>query len=511
VEEQFYLLWPALIALAFRQKKTGADNGWLMIMMLGLFGLSLATEIWLSQHVANKAFYLMPTRAWQFAAGALTYLWTPTRELRRPAVNTIGFSGIAFLICGLVFIRPQLAYPGFWAVLPTLGTALLIAAGTYGANTASRLLSLQPLQFIGRISYSWYLWHWPVLILGLALVAVPGPRYKLFLVGLSLLIAFLSYRWVESPLRRNDRLISKPSRAVIGALALMAAMTAGFVVWAGAANHRYQAAVTDAHGRHQIRMPRIYSLGCDDWYASAELHVCEFGSPSAKNTAVVMGDSIGLQWFPALDRIFIAPDWRLLVLTKSSCPMVNKPIFYARIGREFTECEIWRQRGLDFIANLKPELVVLGSTHTANYSMADWIDGTRSLLARIAPNAERIVILRSTPHLPFDGAQCLEPRGALYRWLGRSVSSCAAAPNNAVSDRVAEWITTAARPLSNVSIVDMDDLICPGNVCHAMLNGMPVFRDTQHLNADFVAELTPQLAKRIGVPISIPGQPPVEE
>lgn len=509
VEEQFYLVWPALIGLLLvsRSKRTDSSTSRLTRGMIVVGLASLVACIWLTTQAAHLAFYLMPTRAWQFAAGALVFLLardtiTPDHPaqrtlLARAARNWIGLSGLALIACALCVVDATTPYPGAWAILPTLGTVLLIAAGRNGGNNlVTALLSKRPMQAIGHVSYSWYLWHWPILVLGQIVLPAHGLGQRLALVGFSLLLAMASYRWVEAPVRRNERIVRQPPLMITGSLAVMALAVAGCTQWMSTTDSRLSSTTPDGKNPRRIETPIIYSMGCDEWYSSADLKPCEFGNPQATHTAVAIGDSIGLQWFPALERIFKKPDWRLVALTKSSCPMVDRPFYYARIGREYTECALWRKRALDYIVELNPDVVVMGSSHTVAYTETEWLQGTRSVLARLAPHAKKIAILRSTPVLPFSGPTCLGSK-TIARSLMASEDICSSPSDDQQSAKVAGWLVEAALPWPSVRMIDMNDLVCPDGICHAELNGMLAFRDTQHLNALFAATLAEPLAQRL--------------
>ena len=252
---------------------------------------------------------------------------------------------------------------------------------------------------------------------------------------------------------------------------------------------RYEIASWDA--------PAIYNMGCDDWYHSARVNVCTFGNKQGDHTAVLLGDSVGAQWFPAIRKVFHRPGWRMMVITKSACPMVDKPIYYPRIKRMYENCSIWRKRALKKIKSTKPDVVILGSTYTYAYTRAQWISGTREVLARISPFAKHVYVLRSTPVLPFNGPNCLADRGWLHKFLEGS-RNCVAPAYNRKSNQVYRWQERAARHFDNVSLVDMTGRICPDAHCHAELNGLIVFRDNQHLTATFVKSLNGSLAKYLG-------------
>ncbi|HEX5485453.1 MAG TPA: SGNH hydrolase domain-containing protein, partial [Limnobacter sp.] len=243
--------------------------------------------------------------------------------------------------------------------------------------------------------------------------------------------------------------------------------------------------------------PVIYNMGCDDWYFSSNVNLCAFGqTKNARHTAVIMGDSVGLQWFPAIGEVFNRKDWRLLVITKSSCSMLDQPLFYPRIGRVYTECSVWRKHATEILKKMKPDIVILGSTYTYKFTKNQWISGTRDLLSQISPFAKHVYILRSTPTIPFDGPTCLAPRSWLYRLLARK-NRCVAPAHNARFDDVYAWRELAASHFPNVTSVDMTDAVCPEGKCQAQRNGVIVFRDSRHMTATFTRTLGKRLAKQL--------------
>ena len=507
VEEQFYLVWPVLISLLLRRKAGSGEPVRLVLGMAVLAVVSLVACLWLMQLSSRYAFYLMPARAWQFAAGAILFLHAPRvvgaigAKYSGWLPGMVGLLGGVLVVCSLLLINAKTSYPGIWAILPTLGAMCLIfAAYGRGDNLVTQALSIKPMQVIGRLSYSWYLWHWPILILGAMIVPVRGVGSKLLLVSISLALSVLSYLLVERPIRGNTGIIKNPRRFILAALTLMAVTVLALVNWGQNAQEIMSASPMqdEAETRLRIEVPSIYAMGCDDWYHSDRLMPCVFGDEEAPKTAVIIGDSIGLQWFPAYERIFTAPEWRMIVLTKSSCPMVDRPVYNPRIGREFSKCETWRNRALDYIGEVKPDLVILGSSHTAAFTQAEWIEGSRDVFLRITPHAGELAIMRSTPLLPFNGAACAKSRSPLRDKLA-SDDACSAPANDPLNDRVAEWLAQASRGWSNASMIDMNDLVCPQDICRASKGDNLVFRDNQHLNAGFVASLSESLSMRLGL------------
>ena len=214
LEEQFYLLWPLLLAFAlsfagWRSRDTSEDTPLLWLFGV-LFTVSLALMWRLTKTHPLWAFYLMPSRIWQFALGALIFLLhhrknngTTNAPTTQPSAITgirIQSVGLVMIIGSAILLHRGMTYPGWWALFPSIGAALVIAAAHYPAGLGgSQLLTHPALVWIGNRSYSWYLWHWPVFMLGVAWGVPSRVGGTTCLILLSLLFAMLSYRWIELP------------------------------------------------------------------------------------------------------------------------------------------------------------------------------------------------------------------------------------------------------------------------------------------------------------------------
>ncbi|MEH6580393.1 MAG: acyltransferase family protein [Halioglobus sp.] len=501
VEEQFYLIWPLLIMLVagLYSRQAGPGNTQkltlrLSFVVLVFFLLALV----LHQSKPIWSFYLMPARAWQFAAGALVFSYTSdSGEENRwgqlsPMVRRMaGWLGLALILLSALWLDSASPYPGWRAVLPTLGTCLVLLSGTtcVGAGySVGSLLSLAPLQFIGRISYSWYLWHWPVFLLG-PIIGGQGLFSLPQLTVVSLGLAGASYLLIEKPIRGSAWLSLhkwvnlSASLLVIVLLIFASGVWKSYITqWGGSEQQlKYKAFYRD--------LPRIYSDGCDSWYHSDRLDVCSYGRDDAKHTVVLLGDSIGAQWFPALHNVYRNPDWRFVVLTKSSCPIIDKSFFYSRLGRNFIECDSWRNKALEWIQDAGPSVVFMG-TISSGFSEEDWIEGTARVLDKISGSAGEIFILRGTHRLPFDGLSCL----ARWSWQTNFFAArdgCNSASSSPGGDNIYSWLQLVAKKYPNVHALDLNGLICPEGRCYAQLSKVPVFRDHQHVTASFMRLLDP--------------------
>ncbi len=207
VEEQFYIVFPLLLALCWRLRVRR-----LGLLLLGLAGVSLLASQWALDRYAVASFFLAPLRAWELLVGALLALGSDNQLRFRPvagwpawALHTLGLVGLALILLPVFAYDAATPFPGWHALPPVLGTGLVLACVRPG-SPAGRLLTLRPVLWLGMISYSAYLWHQPLLAFArLGLANLPPPWLLAGLAGLSLLLGHLSWRYVEAPFRRGSR------------------------------------------------------------------------------------------------------------------------------------------------------------------------------------------------------------------------------------------------------------------------------------------------------------------
>lgn len=506
VEEQFYLLWPALLVwLLGRDGDKGVSR--LKVGMFAIIATSFAVCVLLTYKAPQLAFYMMPLRAWQFSAGALVWLYFKRSEKVQSGTiaespnpsRWTGWLGLAMILAAAVAFDSKISYPGWYAIIPTLGTVLIVIAGSYhSVYSVSKLLSWRPLQAIGRISYSWYLWHWPLLLLGHALTGSDAAIYRFFWVLLSLVLAVFSYGCIEAPIRHQSWWLLRGRATLLYAVALMILVNALCIRWYNQASLQMQGAEQRRYALAHGDAPVIYGMGCDDWYHSDQVRICAFGPKAAVHTVVLLGDSIAGQWFPAVATVFDKLGWKLIVLTKSSCPMVDVSFFYERIGRNYSECSTWRASALRKIAAMKPDVVLMSTVSINNFSQSQWVHGSESVLRSIAPSSGHIYILRGTPHLLFDGPDCLAAQSLRPAWLGFK-DACSGSSADQHADNVYHWLQQASSQFVNVTTLDMSNFICPQGKCSAERNGVIVFRDSQHMSAKFAKSLAPALEAQLNL------------
>jgi peptidoglycan/LPS O-acetylase OafA/YrhL len=228
VEEQFYLLWPLMVSLAAARRWAGDATRRVVWMVVTVTAVTFVACLWMTRYSQPWAFFGTPFRAWEFGLGALVVLMRPRLLAAPPAwIGIAGWVGAAAIVASALALDHRSPFPGPWALLPVTGTALVLAALQPGGPKALRAaLAFRPLARVGDVSYSWYLWHWPLIVIVPVLYPQGGTAAVALAVALSYLAAEASYRWIEQPFRTGRGARAVPRQAVSAALATTV-LTAG--------------------------------------------------------------------------------------------------------------------------------------------------------------------------------------------------------------------------------------------------------------------------------------------
>jgi len=402
IEEQYYMLWP--IAIAFCHRWTRLRLGMLITLALASFALNLAL---LGPHPVS-AFYLPFTRFWELLVGAgLAYATLYGRGMRS-AVDArlrqaMAWAGALLLAIGLVSLRPDQPFPGWRALLPTVGAALLIAGGP-AAWPNRHVLSLRLATFVGAISYPLYLWHWPLLVFPRLLGDHTSRSERIAAVLASMLLAWLTYRFVESPirsrpLRLRSTLVLAAVVGVIGLAGLGVYFSQGFPQrYPLALRNVALADVTFDYAAYRERTCFLQpSQGPDDFAADC----VQTESGTRRKLIVLWGDSHAASLYPGL-RSLIADDastYRLAQFTASACPPV---VGFKMVSRP--HCEANNEHVLRFVERERPDTVVM---------LASWSFYTGDAFEKLAlPD-----VARTVEQLRKLGVRKVVVLGPLPRWL----------------------------------------------------------------------------------------------
>ena len=483
VEEQFYLVWPIIVLVGIRySRKRGPAYLFALLSVL-----SLALCVWMTTARPLWAFYGTPFRIWEFGAGALACLIPPGESRHRPAV---GWLGLAAILVSAVTFTPQISFPGLNALVPVAGTVALLYAG---AGIAP--LGWPVFTGLGKISYSLYLWHWPLLTTAAVFWPNMGTGGRLCAVLVAIPLA-AGTRWlVEMPVRYSPYLSKRKM------LSLALAATTVLAVLSAVALARLQSNTTAdspeqkafiAAGRDRTQLVH----GCLATSGSSNLVECTFGPANATESIILFGDSHAEQLFPALEPAAAQRHAKLVTMVRTSCPTPEIDIFNSHLKRIDDECSRWREKALLRIAALQPSLVVIAND--SGYTKpAEWERGTRATLARLTTSATRTLLIRDTPHPDLDVPVCLS-RAALQGG-GAPETQCLVQRSAALNEAIWNAEQAAAGNTPSVTLLDLTDSFCNANTCPTILGGIPVYRDTNHISTRFAAQLTDVLAGRIAI------------
>ena len=525
VEEQFYLVWPLLVLVALsglaglrRSSSTPAlpspDRQRLIWAMVVVSVASFALTLWLMGTLRDHwAFFSSPTRAWEFALGGLAAL-VPRLDgrslrdgsMRFGSLDTVphfsrwlGWLGLGAILLAGVAYSARTPFPGVAALLPVVGTAFMLRAGTARTATAmGRVLAWRPLQEIGRLSYSWYLWHWPALVFADALFG-PLPLGTRLAVALgSLGLAEASYRLVENPVRHHRLLAARSGRGLALAAALTVFGLALAFGWDRVAAQAEASPEQAPFARAAADISELYEAGCHASHRAMDAAGCSFGPADADLTIALFGDSHALQWEPALSVLLDERGWRLVTFTKSSCPTPDLDYFDKWLGRTYDECRIWRERAMVQIAALQPDVTILASQYDYGIEPATWQAGFTRTVEAIRPSAGHVLVLNDTPFPNFAVPACLS-RVAWQRAHApfQTATTCSFEPHAPYRDAVSTAERATADRYDNVSFVDFNEVICPGARCEVQAGDLTIYRDAHHLTKTYVETLAPRVAAAI--------------
>jgi peptidoglycan/LPS O-acetylase OafA/YrhL len=488
VEEQFYFIWPIFLLLLWRLVAKFRIR---ILVLLAITFVSFTSCILLTALNPVTAFFESPARAWEFSLGGLLSLvplpWLTAHET---LCKWFGIAGLIILILSSALIKDSSSFPGYIAAIPVLATVAILQAGAGAPGSlVPRLLNLRLLQYLGGISYSLYLWHWPVLVMAREIYPTNSPAVRAAGVILTFLLAAMTHVTVENPVRFNSFLVSSSSLSLRMAGLSSVICIGGLGIWWAALNQSTQFRKFD---KVRKDVPSLYGMGCRADWSDATPRVCSFGEISKpESTVVLFGDSHAAQWFPALKDIAESRHWKLVTIIKSACSPMNIGSSSMDTTRAIKACDQWRKLAITAIQAMHPDIVIMSSS--SRYSRHDspelidasvWEKGSRDTLIAIARQGTAVRLIRDTPHANYDVTSCL----AQLAWNGRA--SCPPLIRaSALSSDIYHAEVRAAANITNVRIIDMSDVICGRDSCEMEEGDLLVYQDGDHLTSSYVQSL----------------------
>jgi peptidoglycan/LPS O-acetylase OafA/YrhL len=475
VEEQFYLVWPLLILVFFMAATKLKLKKVLTLLVAGVTALSLVFSIYQTETSPIWAFYSLPTRAWELGLGALLVLLPPVRTKK-----LVGLLGFIFIIVSAFIFGETTAFPGLNAVLPVMGTVMLIATINTWPPFLNDVANSRVFQWLGEISYPLYLWHWPLLVLPSTYFARPLEVYERILAIIAtIVLADLTHRFIEEPFRKTKTiptLVFKRS----GVITLVSVLI-GTVIIFSSSDKIDVSGINGAVSLAQIKArPLVYDDGCHANYAQTNSDKCEYADKKSQKTMVLYGDSHAAQWFPALVEIASRSGYKLISLTKSACPAVDT-VRLDQGGFKMSRCKQWRINSIKRIQDINPDVLIMSSfqyfAQPPRFTDREkwWNDGQRKLLTEVKNVSPHLIYLTDTPHPLRDIPACL----ANY-----SISKCNTTQR---SENLS---------ISGFNIINPNPWLC-SRVCPAVKDGVVAYRDASHISVDIAIALIPRLTQAL--------------
>jgi peptidoglycan/LPS O-acetylase OafA/YrhL len=516
IQGQFYVIWPALIAAAL---VVAARGRWSLrqvftAAVVVVFAVSIAYSVARTATDQRWAYFDTATRMWEFALGALLALALPALRAPLWARVALGWIGMIGLVsCGLI-LQVSTVFPGYVALWPTGAALLIIVAGTTGGRYAvDRLLTLRPVGYVGDISYSLYLWHWPLLIAYLTLT----DRTAASLLGgcavltVSLVLAAATTWVCDHGIERLTGVVRAFRRPAVLGVACVLPVVVVAAGWSGALEWRARqqaafvadpanypgARVLAAAGTASPRrlpvhpdpadaeddLPLTYTDKCNQDTRGSETLVCAYGPDRPPRTLALVGDSHAAHWFPALHEVARREGWQVINITKGACPFAVAPHIY--LGRPYVSCDRWQEGTVAELGRRRPDLVVTTSTTVTRRGEYLRMAAVRQW-RRLGDMGIPVLAIRDTPRLPFRAPECVEQTGRDGCVFPKYASLTRASPTSAL---------VSAPP--NVTFADLNDQLCPRDRCPSVIGNVLVYWDSSHFTATYARTMAPALRTHV--------------
>ena len=512
MEEQFYVALPLLLLAALRARLPAARSSWLLA---AIAVLSFAYSIYLTELNSDRAYFVTTTRAWEFAAGGIlaTAGWRAPRRLGPPAF----WLGIAQIVGSALVFGAATPFPGYLAALPVAGAAMVIWAD-HRTGLGARLSAARPVQFLGDVSYALYLWHWPLVVLAPRFVGEPTNTQRVAIGALAVLLAGLTTRFVERPVRERPIVASTGRNVLIGSSAGALVVVAMAVVGLRAVHvdRRAMAALSGAAQRADpecfgaaamtrpcpaatgiVPDPQLAGLDTSNrgecWSNNGEdkLRICSLGPAEGYTRRLfAVGDSHNNALISAYEWVAQTAGWRIDVTGKGGCYLTAARI--RKFKPEFDpDCRAWQRKVRAYLRTRGPYDAVL-VTHAEAFPLHTngrphlevEIEGLVQEWSGQIARGQTIVAVKDVPVMPPEVVECVRRHGLAAE------SECATDRESTL--RTADSQTEAAKVVDGAHLLNFDDLFCSAR-CPPVIGGVAVWRDKGHITATFARSLAPFL------------------
>ncbi|MET8828819.1 acyltransferase family protein [Streptomyces sp. NPDC004610] len=515
IEEQFYVVAPVtLVALVWLSRLLFRNRVFVALALIAVVAGSFFMGYTATPDNQPLAYFSTHTRIWEITFGVLLALWAPALSRMSTGLATVmTWLGLGTILVTAMLISEETPLPGYAVAGPLLGAALVIAGGCAAPRLgAEKVLDNPVFNFIGNVSYGWYLWHWPLLILWPSMVEREFTfQDRLRVAVLSFLLAVAMHYMVERRFRNNVKLVLTPWRGVITGGALTASTTAAMVIALHVVplnlslnTSEDSASATGFQGTESVRTavgqraaPRVGESnllaapddqtehGCID---NTEIKTfvmrdnCVIGDPDGKISVAVIGDSHSWQWGNALHEIGKKYRARMVTLAKGGCSPEAYKITREDLGREYTECVSWRKSALEYIGKMRPDVVVI--TNRAQPTATR--EGAEESFDTLRATGADLVYLTDTPYPGFSVPDCLAENAD-------ELASCSPKAEDVIDNPEVRAMEREVAEEHGATVIDTIPAFCADGYCPAVVGGKVVYFDYSHMTGSYARTLVPFL------------------
>ena len=517
IEEQFYIFWPVLAWWLWKR------NFNLITMMAIIIGTSFAINVaWVKQDFAST-FYLPLSRSWELLAGGLLAwlvlyernVWIRFRNSldsflskliykKSPPLdgtvllNALSFVGMLFLVYGLWRINKAVSFPGKWAVFPVLGSVLLISAGSQ-AWLNKNILSNRLLVWFGLISFPLYLWHWPLLSFATIIQETLSLNHRLAILALSIVLAWLTYIFVERPIRRRGY---EKAKVIVLVLLMAIVGTVGYIIYLKDGYPSRYGELEKTLSQLSWREDQDHRPECIAKYGHHFFQYCLIDDVDKQPEVVLLGDSTANHLYEGLNSVTRGKN--LLMIGRGACPplvgltvklqdlelncqTIFEPALQIIEDNRSIKTVVISMMGAGYVSNKKHYWGGLAYLHEVGVEISRdkvkiFKDGMRNTFRRLLSHDKNIVFVISTPRLNFHPAACVMTRP--FSFVDKKPRDLCAISQKEYLNDAREYLDATydvLREFPAVKVVDLPSLLCDKDYCHAMKDGVLLYKDDIHL------------------------------
>ena len=536
VEEQFYILWPALLLVTWLAARNIRRR--LVIASVVVTVASFIMSMVLINDHPSWTFFMLPTRAWELAAGAILAVALPAIRGRFENIRVVGgWLGGALVLATMLLYDDTTKFPALSAVPVIVGTALLILS-IHTSGALKRLLSAPVMQWVGARSYALYLWHWPFLILWERAHPDPSGWERGGVLAFSVIVSAITYALVEDPIRSREYFVRHDVRSLTLGAGLVASSTVlalfmvsavqlpntGFVAPDAQVTTTSVATATtlprdplqeysdlvvnqlqpliDASGK-SVLLPEnvqpsladarddravVFKNDCTAGHGAVDNPICEFGETNSTTSIVLFGDSHIAHWFPAFETAAIDRGWKLTALTKLGCPPATVSV---RLDdrRVHEKCNTWRQNSIDRIVASDADVVVMASysyrapgKDAGSIPLSTMAAGLEKTAQAFIDAGKTVVMFTDTPVPRVDVVDCISSNV-------KQLNRCHYPRNNVTNGGRSQVERETVEKLGG-RYIDVLNLFCT-EVCPSVIGNVIVYFDDDHVTQTYARTLAP--------------------